>query len=193
MGHPNVHVLNQDVNWTTDSDNPFIMAILKVKVVPPRTDDLPPILPFKLDNDPRLLFSHCRTCAKRFKEGAVIKNYSCKHTDEERSFVCTATGFELNLALLHGWKVVKVYRALDYERTDENLFKNYIREFMRLKIHASGFDASVRGDWRAEEKFIQENKQQFGIDIDRAKMIPNKGKRSLAKLMLNNLCLYFSY
>lgn len=188
LDHPKVHVPNESVNWNSEGDNIYGNGILKVRVVPPR-NNLPPVLPFKLDNDPRLLFANCAKCAKKYPEGAVIQNYTCRHTDEERGFVCTCTSHELNLALSNGWKVTKVCRVLEYDRTDENLFKDYIREFMRLKIHASGFDPSIKGDRLAEEKFIEECRQKFKIEVQRDQMVPNPGKRSLAKLMLNNLCL----
>lgn len=96
--HPTVHVLNQTVNWTCPNDNPYKMAVLKVKIIPARNSKLP-CLPLKLENDSRLLFSTCKTCCKKFPEGGVMKNYSCKHTDEQRSFIGTYCGYELNLGI----------------------------------------------------------------------------------------------
>lgn len=186
LGHPDVHVLNEAVHWKRPEDNPFPLGILKIKVIPP-INNKPSVLPFKLDNDERLLFGNCAACARKYKEGKVLDGYTCKHSDEERSFICTCTGVELNLALENGWKVSRIYRALEYTNTDNDLFKGYIREFMRMKIHASGFDQNIKGNMEAEKKFIEESKERFGIDIDRSQMIQNKGKRSLAKLMLNNL------
>lgn len=59
---------------------------------------------------------------------------------------------------------------------------------MREKMHASGFDEGIRGNREAEDEFIRECAEMFDIFIDRDKMVPNKGKRALSKLMLNNLC-----
>lgn len=59
---------------------------------------------------------------------------------------------------------------------------------MREKLHASGFDKSIKGNKEAEDKFIRECSEMFDISIDRTKMVPNKGKRALSKLALNNLC-----
>lgn len=92
---------------------------------------------------------------------------------------------------MNGYRVTKVYRVLHFKETSDNVFKDYIREFMRIKIHASGFDPSIAGNWEAEEQFIAECQQIYGIEIDREQMIRNKGKRALAKLMLNNLCMFF--
>lgn len=181
-----MHVVNETVKWTKPSDLPFIAGIYKVFAVPPRNNK-PPILPFKLDGDDRLLFAHCAACAKAYPTGGVKENYSCEHSDEERGFVCNCTSAELFIALGHGWTVTKYYRGLQYERDVDDLFKDYIREFMKLKIEASGFDSSIKGNTEAEELFIRECKEQFQIEVDRQNMVQNKQKRSLAKLMLNNL------
>lgn len=122
----------------------------------------------------------------------MIDDYHCEHSDEERSFIGTWASHELHLALMHGWKVTKVYRVLDYAKGDRGIFKEYIREFMRMKIHASGFDKSIAGNWEAEEKFINDCREIYGIEIDRQQMISNPGKRALAKLMLNNLCMFIA-
>jgi len=64
---------------------------------------------------------------------------------------------------------------------------------MAQKIHSSGFDGSIKGNEEKEEKFIKECKELFGINIDRSKMVVNKGKRTQAKLMLNNLCMSLDF
>uniref|UniRef100_A0A914LV00 DNA-directed DNA polymerase n=1 Tax=Meloidogyne incognita TaxID=6306 RepID=A0A914LV00_MELIC len=44
IGHPTVHNLNEEVNWTTSADNKYQLALMKVFVIPPKTIDIP-ILP----------------------------------------------------------------------------------------------------------------------------------------------------
>uniref|UniRef100_A0A914LM09 DNA-directed DNA polymerase n=2 Tax=Meloidogyne TaxID=189290 RepID=A0A914LM09_MELIC len=191
-GHPEVHILNNDVKWTQPSDNIYELALLKVFVIPPRSIDVP-VLPMKIgDDDERLLFPLCSTCAKEHPNGDVNENYSCKHSDQQRGWVSTCTSIELNEALKEGYVVTKIFRVLEYKNYDDNLFRPYIREFMAQKIHASGFDNDIKGDQRKEENFINECKEKFGIIIDREKMKVNKGKRTQAKLCLNNLWGRFS-
>uniref|UniRef100_A0A914P3L0 DNA-directed DNA polymerase n=1 Tax=Meloidogyne incognita TaxID=6306 RepID=A0A914P3L0_MELIC len=91
-----------------------------------------------------------------------------------------------------GYVVTKVFRVLEYDSADDQLFAPYISEFMAAKIHSSGFDSCMKGNFEKEEKFIKECKEKFGIHIERSKMGPNKGKRTQAKLMLNNLWGRFS-
>uniref|UniRef100_A0A914H8Y8 DNA-directed DNA polymerase n=1 Tax=Globodera rostochiensis TaxID=31243 RepID=A0A914H8Y8_GLORO len=189
IGHPIVHVLNEDVAWTTPSDNPYPLALLKVLVVPPRHCDVP-VLPVKVDD--RLCFPLCMKCAKYYPNGGADDNYRCDHNDQERGWVSTCTSLELNAALEAGYRVNKVVRVLEYQQSDDNLFKSYIAEFMSKKIEASGFSADIKGNAELEAAFVRECNEMFGITVDSAKMVPNKGKRSIAKLCLNNLWGRFS-
>nr|CAD2182910.1 unnamed protein product [Meloidogyne enterolobii] len=192
VGHPKVHILNQDVRWSRPEDNNFELAILKVFVIPPRSIDIP-VLPMKVgEDDERLLFPLCSQCAREHPEGGVNENYSCPHSDQQRGWVSTCTSLELNAALEEGYIVTKVFRVLEYDSSDDQLFAPYISEFMAAKIHSSGFDNCMKGNFEKEEEFIKECKEKFGINIDRSKMGPNKGKRTQAKLMLNNLWGRFS-
>nr|CAD2190111.1 unnamed protein product [Meloidogyne enterolobii] len=192
VGHPKVHILNEDVHWSKPEDNNFGLAILKVFVIPPRSIDVP-VLPMKVgEDDERLLFPLCSQCAREHPEGGVNENYSCPHSDQQRGWVSTCTTLELNAALEEGYIVTKVFRVLEYDSSDDKLFAPYISEFMAAKIHSSGFDSSMKGNYEEEERFIKECKEKFGINIERSKMGPNKGRRTQAKLMLNNLWGRFS-
>jgi hypothetical protein len=189
IGIPKVRILNEDVNWTMAAHNPFPLSIIKCFVVPPRRIDVP-ILPVKLDD--RLLFPLCIKCAKQFPTGAVNGNYNCTHSDLERGWVSTCASIELNAALDEGYTVTKIFRVLEYEESSDKIFRSYMSEFMAQKIHATGFDEGINGDPDAEDQFVHECQEIFGITIDKSKMVPNKGKRALAKLALNNLWGRFS-
>uniref|UniRef100_A0A914I0R6 DNA-directed DNA polymerase n=1 Tax=Globodera rostochiensis TaxID=31243 RepID=A0A914I0R6_GLORO len=189
VGHPKVHVLNADVSWTLPEHNPYQLALLKVFVIPPRTIDIP-VLPLKADD--RLIFGVCHSCACEYPNGGVLRDYSCKHDDEERGWVSSCTSIELNAALEEGYHVTKLYRVLEYTQSDDTLFQPYIAEFMAQKLHASGFSDEIKGCEKAEQQYVSECAERFGIHIDQQKMVPNKGKRSLAKLALNNLWGRFS-
>lgn len=124
MGHPTVHVLNEEVEWKSSRDHNYHLALLKVFVVPPRQIDVP-ILPVKVAD--RLCFPSCMACCKEFPHGAVMDDYSCEHTDSERGFICHCTSLELDAALDEGYIVTKVLRVLEYEQSDDQLFRPYIR------------------------------------------------------------------
>nr|CAD2207472.1 unnamed protein product [Meloidogyne enterolobii] len=190
VGHPKVHVVppaEQKVYWTRSEQIPF-KGILKVFLLPPPQLDVP-VIPVKFDE--RLLFPLCRKCSLAYPNGANIKDYRCPHNDEERGWVSTVTSIELEEALNVGYKVTRFYRALHYEKWDENLFKNYVAEFMAMKIHASGFPEGIEGKVN-EDLFINECKEKFGIELQREKMVPDQAMRYISKLMLNSLWGRFS-
>jgi len=189
VGIPKVHIINKEVNWKVPADNIYPLALLKVFVIPPHVIDIP-VLPIKMNN--RLLFPTCFTCAKEYPKGAVFANYSCSHSDNERGWVSSCTSIELNAALEEGYSVTKLFRVYEYEESDDALFRSYMAEFIAEKIHSSGFDASIKGKPELEAKFIRECEEMFGILVERARMQPNKGKRALAKLAVNNLWGRFS-
>nr|CAD2192199.1 unnamed protein product [Meloidogyne enterolobii] len=190
VGHPKVHVVplsEQKVYWTRSEQIP-VKGILKVFLLPPPQLDVP-VIPVKFDE--RLLFPLCRKCSLTYPNGANIKDYRCPHNDEERGWVSTVTSIELEEALKVGYTVTRFYRALNYENWDENLFKNYVAEFMAMKIHASGFPEGIEGK-ESEDKFIEECKEKFGIELQKEKMVPDKAMRYISKLMLNSLWGRFS-
>uniref|UniRef100_A0A914KQQ5 DNA-directed DNA polymerase n=1 Tax=Meloidogyne incognita TaxID=6306 RepID=A0A914KQQ5_MELIC len=190
IGHPKIIIVpknEQDVYWTASEHIP-IKGILKIFLIPPYKTEIP-VMPVKFDD--RLLFPLCRQCSLDFPRGGIIPDYSCQHGDKERGWVSTCTSIELGEALNNGYKVIKYFRALHYEKWDNELFKGYVSEFMSMKIHSSGFPKEIDSHQK-EEKFIRECQEKFGIYLEREKMIPDKAMRYISKLMLNSLWGRFS-
>lgn len=92
IGHPKLEVINEEVDWHCANDNKYKLALLKVFVVPPRHIDVP-VLPVRVKQ--RLCFPTCMACAKKYPEGAVIKGYSCKHSDRQRGWISSCTSIEV--------------------------------------------------------------------------------------------------
>ena len=63
---------------------------------------------------------------------------------------------ELDAALAKGYRVTELYRVLNYKRSDDKIFRPYMREFIKQKIEASGFEKGIAGNAAMEAKFIQE-------------------------------------
>ena len=211
VGHPNIATHNKMVNWNKPEDNTF-EGIIKCIVVPPRRSTLPPILPVRL-GDPRLLFPYCRKCSTKNKVGSFAPNYTCKHNDAQRSFVVTTTHLELNEALRHGYRVTKLLRTFEFDQYRDDIFKAYVRQFLQIKIEASGWPSSCSSASETREEsccfednednipqqvvderqqFIQECLDNYGIAINPTKMRKNPGLRYISKLCLNSLWGRFS-
>ena len=181
-------MVSKQVIWDNSMDNPY-KGLLKVKVLPPR-DLLHPVLPIKFDE--RLLFPLCRTCAIHYKDRpTLLADYRCSHNDDERSFVTTTTHLELNAALDRGYIVTYVDRVWVWHRWSGDLFKSYVRQFMKIKAEASGWPSDVKSD-EQKQAYIEENRRQYGILLDGNNMVKNPGRRHIAKLCLNSLWGRFS-
>lgn len=117
-----------------------------------------------------------------------VENYVCPHTDEERGFVGTFTHIELLAALRNGYKVTKLLRSWHWEKWSCDLFRSYIRTFLKLKVEAD-WDESRPIEERDE--VIRDYKKFYDIDLDPENMKRNEGMRYIAKLCLNSVRKFF--
>jgi hypothetical protein len=86
-----------------------------------------------------------------------------------------------------------VFSVWHYDEWHTDLFIEYVKLFLKLKVEASGFPANVNTQ---EEKEIWAKKwyDEEGILIDIEKVEHNPGLRHIAKIALNSLvCSFFFY
>jgi hypothetical protein len=139
-----------------------------------------------------------------------MPDYHCPHyEDNERgrnrnyltfrkftlAFTVTLPHIELQKALSAGYRITHLHRAYEWLNDDDwdsNLFKGYIRKFLKIKYEASGWpeeclDKEVSEEVREErkKKFVDEANSKYGIVLDVLEMKQNPGLRYLAKLCLN--------
>jgi len=96
--------------------------------------------------------------------------------------IYTITSVELLKAVEKGYQITKVYSALIFESRTNNMFKEYIKVFLKIKTEASGLE-----DGQTKEELIKEYKDTYDIDLDPEKIMKNPGRRFIAKLCLNSL------
>uniref|UniRef100_A0A914I3T2 DNA-directed DNA polymerase n=1 Tax=Globodera rostochiensis TaxID=31243 RepID=A0A914I3T2_GLORO len=149
VGVPKIVKRDEDVLWTEPDDVPYD-GLLKVKVISPKKLKYP-LLPVHLDD--MLLFPNCGKCAKNEKKDfLMLKDVKkCRHSSEERAILGTFTSIELKKALELGYRVIHFYRAYHFEAFDTQLFKGYVRMFLKIKVEASGWPAEVKTE---EEKRV---------------------------------------
>lgn len=114
---------------------------------------------------------------------------------------------ELYCALDNGYKIRHIEEIWHFEQTTTNLFKKYIRKFLKIKQEASGFPLWVEQEegikWEypahlketAKEMNIEDRKELYildyfknqGIMMDKESIVSNPGMREIAKLCLNSL------
>ena len=152
-------------------------GLIKYKVLPPRKL-YHPVLPqrIKVDSYEKLIFTLCKKCAE-------TRNQSkCKHTESQRSFIGTFTTDEVSKAVDKGYKVIEVYEVWHFDKTSDDLFKGYIRRFMKIKLESSKYDFKTK-----EEEASFKAKIRDSLDINVEKFEFNAGLRSISKLCLNSL------
>ena len=174
VGHPTkiLNPITYDSKW---------FGFIKCKVDPP--DNLyHPVLPVRAHcgKSEKLLFPLCTTCAEQQQQTR------CGHNVEERSITGTWCTNEINKAIEKGYRITRIYEVLHFEKNTDTLFRDYIKEFMRIKMENS--KPPVVGEnctYKSIDEFKKIVKER--LDIELGKIKHNEGKRQIAKLCLNSL------
>ena len=106
-----------------------------------------------------------------------IRNRECFHSDEERAITGVWCTNEFEKALEKGYKIKYIYEVQHFENTSNDLWKGYIRKFMKIKLETSQFDCS-------EEEY-RSKARKLGIELEKLEF--NPGLRFIAKICLNSL------
>ena len=56
-----------------------------------------------------------------------------------------------------GYRVVRLFRVLQYDKWDADIFKGYVREFYKIKLEATGFPEGIETP-EQKEQFVRETK-----------------------------------
>ncbi len=175
-GHPHI-TTGTEACANTDIHNVF--GIVKCMVLPPKSL-LFPVLPVRIN---KLLFPLCYLCAK-------FRSEKCDHSDNERAIFGTWCSIELQKAIEHGYKIVKVYEIYHYPTRDK-IFSNYVNTFMKIKQESSGYPKTCYKEGALDteliKKYIEEYANHEGVTLDKDNIEYNPGKRTVMKALLNSL------
>ena len=175
IGHPDI-ILSPKVE---DLDKYF--GLVKAKILPPKKLDIP-VLSYTTENEPKLMFTLCRTCAEN------RQTTKCKHTVNQRSWEGTFVSPELNVAMSKGYRVLEVYEIWNWpeDRRSNTLFRDYMSNFLKIKIAASGFPEGCETYEQKQEyvKFISE-KEDISLNVE--DIVPNKGLKAVGKAIITSL------
>ncbi|KAK0423368.1 hypothetical protein QR680_008108 [Steinernema hermaphroditum] len=153
-------------------------GLIYCEVDPPR-GLLHPVLPFKKEGG-SLQFALCAKCATERNQ-----QKPCTCSLEERRLTGTWTHMELAKAVSLGYKVHRIFETWTWTTWKDDLFVEYIKEFLKIKQEASGWPRSNMTD-EEKDAYLQECEDKMGVRLDREKVIYNPGLRHLAKLALNS-------
>ncbi|XP_028412509.1 uncharacterized protein LOC114535345 [Dendronephthya gigantea] len=170
VGHP--HIITE--NFEEDISNYF--GLIKCTVLPPR-GLFHPVLPYRTQG--KLMFPLCKSCAD------VCNQSPCTHSDTERSIQGTWCSVELEKALEKGYVILKLHEVWHFPQQSDELFKDYINTFLKIKQEASGYPKNCTIE-EQRRLYVEEYYEREGIRLDPCKIEHNPGLRALAKLMLNS-------
>ena len=89
-------------------------------------------------------------------------------------------------AIEKGYVVLNLHEVWHWEETSDELFKEYVNTFLKIKQEASGYPSDCVTD-EQKQRYIDLYYEREGIRLDPDNIKYNPGLRYLAKLMLNSL------
>ena len=154
-------------------------GFIRCKVEPPR-GLYHPVLPVKTKcgQSEKLLFHLCKACS-------LTQQERCNHTPMERSFIGTWCTNEVLKAVEMGYIVHSVYEVWNFEETTTEMWKDYVRKFMKIKMESSKMTFGPDCTYKSVEEFKQKQFDKLGIKLGKIEF--NPGRRAIAKLCLNSL------
>ncbi|CAB4011071.1 DNA polymerase [Paramuricea clavata] len=157
VGHPLITENFDDIST--------YFGLVKCTVLPPRG---------------KLMFPLCKTCAD------ACNQTPCDHSDSERAIQGTTwCRVELEKALEKGYQIVQIHEVWHFPETSDDLFKDYIDTFLKIKQEESGYQKDCVTE-EQKQHYVDEYLEKSGIHLDPHKIEYNPGLRALAKLMLNS-------
>ena len=175
ISHPIIHTerFPEDLDTT-----PFLYrGIIKCDIVPPH-ELLIPVLPSKINN--KLHFTLCKLCSE------INNQEKCNHNSDQRALTGVWTTPELQMAIKKGYRLTYCYEVWEWKKWDEDIFKEYVETFFKIKVMASGFPSGCNSD-SEKEKYVKELAEGQGIIIKKSQISYNKGLRTVSKGALVNL------
>ena len=123
------------------------------------------------------MFPLCKTCTD------TLNKSPCTHSEQERAILGTWCHVELMKAIEKGYKILKIHEVWHFPVHTDELFKEYVNTFLKIKQEASGYPKDCVTD-EQKQAYIDEYYEHEGIRLDPEKIEYNPGLRSLAKLVV---------
>ena len=164
-----------------------VEGLLKCRILPPQ-DLYIPVLPYRSPSG-KLTFPLCRSCVEE-----CAKSVPCQHKNENDRALCgTWTTAEVNKAVELGYRILDKYEAWHFDEIRQydpktrsgGVWSEFIDNWVRLKMQASGYPHNVGDDVDQQAAYIKRVYEREGVKLDPTQIEKNEGLRTLAKLILN--------
>jgi len=149
-----------------------------------------PVLPHHMNG--KNMFMLCSKCATEEQQE------SCAHTDEERSFVGTWCTPEVQMALMKGYRCLKIIElwhfteSMIYDPSTKTggLWTAYVNFFLKEKQEASGYPPGCVTE-EQKDQYIKDYFDKEGIQLEKDKIKWDPVRRTCAKIALNSIWVIF--
>ena len=85
-----------------------------------------------------MIFTLCKKCTETKKQN------NCSHDNNEKSFIgISKANFK---AISKGYKILNVYEVWHFDKTSDDLFKGYLRKFIKIKLESSKCDFKTKDE-----------------------------------------------
>jgi hypothetical protein len=174
--HPKIIFGHEIKQGTIDG----IFGLVKLNILPPK-DLFIPVLGVHMDSG-KFVFPLCRTCSEK------LQTHKCHHNENQRALQGTWVSSELNLALEYGYKIIHIYEIWHWseEKRSTDVFKAYLRHFLKYKIEASGYPPGCN-TFEQKCEYIKLLYDELGIEIKMEDVEYIAASRLLGKALINHL------
>ena len=86
----------------------------------------------------------------------------------------------------YGYKIVQIYEIWYWPNRSKELFRGYIRNFLKTKQESTGYPSWAKSD-QDKDEYVEGYFKKEQVRLDSSKICKNPGLRKIAKLLLNTL------
>ena len=174
LGHPTI--LFEPENQNLDS----YFGIALVTILPPR-GLYHPVLPVR--HGGKLTFPLCMACVREEQPKPLLERSAhCTHTDQERQLQGTWCTPELQEAVTRGYILQHIHEVWHFPKSKKGLFKEYVNTWLQIKQESAGWPRWCQTQ-EQKQQYIRQYREKEGITLN---VKENKGRKQVAKLMLNS-------
>ena len=179
VGHP--HIITQPADQTLAS----YFGLALVDILPP-SELFHPVLPVRSGG--KLTFPLCAACVREEQSRPMLeRTHVCHHSDQERFLRGTWCTPEIMKAVEVGYRLLKVHEVWHFpqDQRKSGLFKDYVNTWLKIKQESAGWPRWCVTE-EDKQRYLCQYLEHEGIQLERAKIKKNPGRKATAKLMLNS-------
>ena len=174
LGHPEIECP------PTSQDIGDYFGLATVTILPPR-GLYHPVLPVR--HGGKLTFPLCMACVREQQAEPMLERSAlCTHSDQQRQLRGTWCTPEIEKAKEMGYELLHIHEVWHFPRQEAGLFQPYVDTWLKLKQESAGWPRWCETQ-EQKARYVRQYQEREGITLN---VKENKGRKQVAKLMLNS-------